>query len=447
MLLLNVTPLTRREPMLPACRTEGDGFATPTFEVLPSDVEGFMDELRTFQSAFHDCFSRSEPREHFFDYMVGQFSSLERKSIEPMALEVAGGNIRGLQRFISDGVWDEDQMRWIYHHLVADEMGAGDGVLIFDETGLVKKGTDSAGVARQYCGPLGKVENCQVGVFTGYATRHGYALVDQRLFLPEVWFSEVYNTRRRKCQVPDELTFQSKPQLAAAMLRGIVAEGLLPFRYIVADCLYGNSPEFLDALEACVGVTALVAIPGESRCWRRRPQSEDKKYRYKGQERSKRVVVGPDQGPTTVAAFAANLPASSWSRRKVSEGTKGPIAYEFTRQRVTLSKGGLPDRTVWLVIKRTLGTEPRYAYAISNAPISTPLSTFVWLSGRRWAIEQCFAESKGEVGMDQYEVRKYPGWHHHRLMSMLAHFFLWRLKLRMGKKSARANGVAAADVA
>src|SRR5918992_2306127 len=113
MLLLNVTPLARREPMLPACRTEGDGFAIPPFEVLPNDVAGFMDELRAFQSAFHDCFARSEPREHFFDYMVGQFSSLERKSIEPMALEVAGGNIRGLQRFISDGVWDEDQMRWI----------------------------------------------------------------------------------------------------------------------------------------------------------------------------------------------------------------------------------------------------------------------------------------------------------------------------------------------
>ena len=231
------------------------------------------------------------------------------------------------------------------------------------------------------------------------------------------------------------------------MLRGIVAEGLLPFGYIVADCLYGNSPEFLDALDACVGVSALVAIPGKSRCWRQRPQSEDQKYRYKGQEHSKRVVVGPDQEPTTVAALAASLPASSWYRRKVSEGTKGPIEYEFARQRVTLSKGGLPDRTVWLVIKRTLGTEPRYAYAISNAPISTPLSTFVWLSGRRWAIEQCFAEGKGEVGMDQYEVRKYPGWHHHMLMSMLAHFFLWRLKLRMGKKSARANGVAAADVA
>lgn len=431
--------------MLPACRTEGDGFAIPTFDVLPSDVEGFMDELRTFQAVFHDCFSRREPREHCFDYLVGQFSPLERKSIEPMALKVADGNLRGMQRLISDVVWDEDQMRWHYHHLVAEEMG--DGVLIFDETGFVKKGNDSAGVARQYCGPLGKVENCQVGVFAGYATRHGYALVDQRLFLPEVWFSEAYGARRRKCQVPDELTFQSKPQLAAAMLKGMVAKGLLPFRYIVADCLYGNSPEFLDALDACVGVTALVAIPGESRCWRQRPQSEDKTYRYQGQERSKRVVVGADHEPTTVAALAASLPASSWYRRRVSEGTKGPLEYEFARQRVTLSKGGLPDRTVWLVMKRSLGAEPRYAYAISNAPRSTPLSTFVWLSGRRWAIEQCFEACQGEVGMDHDEVRKYPGWHHHMLMSMLAHFFLWRLKLGLGKKSARADGVAAPHVA
>lgn len=433
--------------MLPACRTEGDGVAIPIFDLLPSDGEDFMDELRTFQSAFHDCFSRRESREHFFDYMVGQLSPLERKSIEPMALGVAGANIRGMQRFISDVVWDELQMRWNYHHLVANEMGAGDGVLIFDETGFVKKGIDSAGVARQYCGPLGKVENCQVGVFTGYASRHGYALVEQRLFLPDVWFSDAYGARRRQCQVPDELTFQSKPQLAAAMLKAIVAEGLLPFGYLVADCLYGSSPEFLDAVDACVGVTALVAIPGESRCWRQRPQSEEIPYRYQGQERSKRVVVGAEQKPTTVAALAASLPASSWYRRRVSEGTKGAIAYEFARQRVTLSKAGLPDRTVWLVIKRTWGAEPRYAYAISNAPRSTPLSTFVWLSGRRWAIEQCFEECKGEVGMDHYEVRKYPGWHHHMLMSMLAHFFLWHLKLGLGKKSACANGVAATEVA
>jgi SRSO17 transposase len=428
--------------MLPACRTAGEGFALPTFEVIPSDVEGFLEELWEFQSAFHDCFARSEPRAHFFDYMVGQFSKLERKSIEPMALQVEGGTIRGMQRFISDISWDEDQMVWNYHQLVADDLGDPEGVLMFDETGFVKKGQESVGVARQYCGTLGKVENCQVGVFAGYASRHGYALVDKRLFLPEEWFSDAYATRRTTCHVPQALTFQRKPQLAAAMLHALRQEGLLPFKYVVADCLYGNSPDFLDAVDACVGVTTFVAIPGETRCWLQRPRTEDKTYLYKGEARSKRVVVDAVPAPCSVATVAANLPASSWYCRKVSEGTKGPIEYAFARQRVTLCKEGLPERTVWLVIKRTVGVTPLYSYYISNAPVSTPWRTFVWLSGVRWAIEQCFEEGKTELGMDHYEVRKYTGWHHHMLTTMLAHFFLWHLKLRLGKKSARPHGLA-----
>ena len=341
--------------MLPACRTGGEGFAMPTFDLVPSDVEGFMEELWEFQSTFHDCFARSEPRGHFFDYMVGQCSKLERKSIEPMALKVEGGTIRGLQRFLSAVVWDEEQMRWHYHQLVAEEMGDPEGVLMFDETGFVKKGKDSVGVARQYCGTLGKVENCQVGVFAGYASRQGYALVDKRLFLPEVWLTETYAARRSGCGVPPEVTFQSKPQWAAAMLQAIVRAGLLPFKYVVTDCLYGNSPDFLDAVDACVGVTTFVAIPSETRCWLQRPRTEDKTYIYKGGARSKRVVVVPEHPPRTVATLAANLPASCWYQRKVSEGTKGPIVYAFARQRVTLCKDGLPERTVWLVIKRTLG--------------------------------------------------------------------------------------------
>jgi SRSO17 transposase len=431
--------------MLPACRTAGEGFAIPTFDVVPSDVEGFMEELWEFQSTFHDCFARSEPRAHFFDYMVGQFSKLERKSIEPMALQVEGGTIRGMQRFISDVRWDEEQMGWNYHQLVADEMGEPDGVLLFDESGFVKKGQDSVGVARQYCGTLGKVENCQVGVFAAYASRQGYALVDKRLFLPEVWFTDAYAVRRTQCNLPDELCFQSKPQLAATMLQAIVREGLLPFKYVVADCLYGNSPDFLDAVDACMGVTALVAIPSETRCWRQRPKTEDKTYRYKRAERSKRVVVASGPAACTVAAVAASLPASSWYRRKVSEGTKGPIEYAFARQRVTLCKEGLPERTVWLVIKRTVGATPVDSYYISNAPVSTPWRIFVWLSGVRWAIEQCFEEGKTELGMDHYEVRKYPGWHHHMLTTMLAHFFLWHLKLHLGKKSPGPHRVTAAD--
>jgi SRSO17 transposase len=431
--------------MLPACRTGSEGFAIPTFAVVPSDVEGFMDALQEFQGVFHDCFVRSEPRAHFFDYMVGQFSKLERKSIEPMALQVEGGTIRGMQRFMSDAVWDEEQMQWNYHQLVADAMGDPDGVLMFDETGFVKKGKESAGVARQYCGSLGKVENCQVGVFAGYASRHGYALVDKRLFLPEVWWTDAYTARRTRCNVPEELTFQSKPQLAATMLQAMVQEGLLPFKYVVADCLYGNSPAFLDAIDACVGVTALVAIPAETRCWLQRPQIAEKRYTYKGEAHSKRVVGEAEQPPSTVAAVAASLPASCWYQRKVSEGTKGPIVYAFARKRVTLCKEGLPERTVWLVIKRTVGAEPTYAYSISNAPVSMPLRTLVWLSGLRWAIEQCFEEGKTELGMDHYEIRKYPGWHHHMLTTMLAHFFLWHLKLHLGKKSAGPHRVAAAD--
>lgn len=432
--------------MLPACRTGGEGFAIPTYDLVPSDVEGFMEELWAFQSTFHDCFARSEPRAHFFDYMVGQFSKLERKSIEPMALHVEGGTIRGLQRFISDVHWDEEQMRWNYHQLVAEELGEPDGVLMFDETGFVKKGKDSVGVARQYCGTLGKVENCQVGVFAGYASRQGYALVDKRLFLPEAWWTDAYAARRGRCQVPTEVTFQSKPQLAAAMLQVIAHEGLLPFKYLVADCLYGNSPDFWDAVEACVGVTAFVATSAETRCWLHRPLTMDTTYTYKGEVRAKRRVVAADPSPCTVATVAARLPASSWYQRTVSEGTKGPITYAFARQRVTLCKEGLPARSVWLVIKRTLGAAPTYAYYLSNAPGSTPLRTFVWLSGLRWAVEQCFEEGKTELGMAHYEVRKYPGWHHHMLMTMLAHFFLWHLKIRLGKKSARADGIAAAEI-
>ncbi len=320
-----------------------------------------------------------------------------------------------------------------------------DGVLMFDETGFIKKGTDSVGVARQYCGPLGKVENCQVGVFAGYASRHGYALVDKRLFLPEAWFTDAYAPRRTKCRVPQKLLFQSKPQLAATMLRSIAREGLLPFKYVVADCLYGQSPDFLDAVDACVGLTTFVAIPTDTRCWLQRPRTAEQTYRYKGAERSKRVVVAPTHDACTVAALATRLPASSWYRRQVSEGTKGPIMYTFARQRVTLCQEGLPERTVWLVIKRREGPEPSYTYSISNAPASTPLRILVWLSGLRWAIEQCFEEGKTELGMDHYEVRKYAGWHHHMLTTMLAHFFLWRLKLHLGKKSPRTHCGAATD--
>jgi len=410
--------------MLPECRKEGYLYEIPKCILETRDVEDFVGELKVYHSKFADCFVRSEPRDNFYHYMVGQLSQLERKSIEPIAVNVSGKEtVRSLQRTVTDAVWDESKMVSIHQTMVADEMGESDGVLMFDESGFVKKGAMSAGVARQYCGTIGKVENCQVGVFMGYASRKGYALVDTRLYLPEQWFGEEYAVKRKKSGVPSDLSFKTKPRLAADMLLACYRQGNLPFKYIVADTVYGNNEEFLEAAEQCVGKTYFVSLPADTLCWRQRPMTTVKTYRYNGEERTKRVLKSPKKELITCEHVATTRHTWFWFKRTVSEGTKGPIEYEFTRCQVTLAKDGLPWKTVWLVIKRTREDTPRYWYYVSNASTSVRLSLFVWLSGIRWAIEQCFEETKGEVGMDHYEVRKYSGWYHHMLTCLLAHFF------------------------
>ena len=421
--------------MLPECRTKDATFSIPKFTVEKNDIEDFVDELKGFHEEFKDCFSRSEPRENFFRYSAGQFSKLERKSIEPIALNIQGGKVRSMQRFVSDVVWNETRLLHQYHHIVNEDMGDSNGVLIFDESGFAKKGDDSAGVAKQYCGNLGKVENSQVGVFAAYASPSGYALLDKRLFIPEKWFNDDYELRRNKCKIPEDVEFKTKPQLAVEMFHDLQEQKSLPYKYVLADSLYGNSPEFIDAVEKCAHLNYFVSIPSDTLCWLKRPITNRKEYKYEGKVHTKEILEKTEEKPISFETLAMNTNNYFWYRRKVSEGTKGPIAYEFMRRRVILSKNGLPQKTVWLIIRRTLGCNATYDYYISNAPESTKLKTFVWLSGIRWAIEQCFEETKSELGMDQYEVRKYPGWNHHMLSCMLSHFFLWHLKIRLGKKS------------
>jgi SRSO17 transposase len=429
--------------MLPQVRNEEHLFSIPKFNITKDDVNDFTHELKGFHEVFSDCFHRSESRGHFFRYMVGQFSELERKSIEPIALKVEDGNVRSMQRFISDAEWDDDQILNKYHSLVNEDLGTANGVLIFDETGFIKKGNDSIGVSKQYCGSIGKVDNCQVGVFSAYASPFGYALLDKRLFIPEKWFSDDYKVRRKKCKLPENVEFKTKPQLAVEMLNNIVAEDVIPFKYVLGDTIYGSSPDFIEAAESCVGVTYFVEAASDTRCWLQRPITREKQYKYKGEIRTKTVLEKTEKKPITVSTLAQNINDYFWYRRKVSEGTKGPIEYEFTKRRVTLSNNGLPQKTVWLIIRRSIEDQPVYKFYLSNAPTSARLSLFVWLSGMRWAIEQCFEETKSELGMDHYEVRKYTGWHHHMLTSMLAHFFLWHLKIRLGKKSTIYYSIAA----
>jgi SRSO17 transposase len=428
--------------MLPEIRQSDYLYPVPKFDMDRSDVKDFATELQGFHENFADCFQRSESRDNFYRYMAGQFTQLERKSIEPIAFAVEGGKVRAMQRFVSDAPWDDETIMCKYRSLVNEDFGHPDGAIIFDESGFVKKGDDSIGVARQYCGSIGKVENCQVGVFAAYTSPHGYALIDKRLYIPEQWFSDEYHERREKCMLPAVIKFQTKPQLAAEMLRDLAGEKLLPFRYILADSIYAN-PDFIEACESFTGVTYFLQVPEDTPCWLQHPVTVEKSYKYRGEERTKRVLSDKAKEPISVKTLAKGINDFFWYRRKVSEGAKGPIEYEFTKRRIVLSHHGIPQKTVWLVIRRTMDKETGYSFFISNAPISTRLKTFVWLSGLRWSIEQCFEETKTELGMDQYEVRKFPGWHHHILTCMLAHYFLWHLKIRLGKKSTSYYDIAA----
>jgi SRSO17 transposase len=421
--------------MLPEIRQSDYLYKVPKFELNRKDVSDLAKELKGFHENFADCFQRSESRENFYLYMSGQFSQLERKSIEPIAIATEGGKIRAMQRFVSDAPWDDEMIEHKYRSLVNEDLGHPDGAIIFDESGFVKKGGDSIGVGRQYCGTVGKVDNCQVGVFAAYASVHGYALIDKRLYIPEQWFSDDYREKREKCNLPPEVEFKTKPQLAAEMLLRIAEQKQIPFRYVLADSVYTTSPEFIEAVESLVGVTYFLQAPEDTLCWLKQPGTVSKTYKYRGQERTKKIVSDKAKAPTSFKALAAGISDFFWYRRKVSEGAKGPIEYEFTKRQIVLSHQGLPQKTVWLLIRRTLGKEPVYSYFLSNAPVSVRLPTLVWLSGLRWAVEQCFEETKTELGMDQYEVRKYPGWHHHILTCMLGHYFLWHLKIRLGKKS------------
>jgi SRSO17 transposase len=420
--------------MLPDIRQSDYQYAVPRFDLDRNDVYDMVSELKGFHENFSDCFQRSESRDNFYRYMSGQLCHLERKSIEPIAFAIEGGKVRAMQRFVSDAPWDEDKIMFKYRSLVNDDIGHPDGAIIFDESGFAKKGDDSIGVARQYSGNLGKVDNCQVGVFAAYTSPYGYSLIDKRLYIPEHWFSDDYSEKREKCLLPSEIKFQTKPQLAAEILLGIAKQKQLPFRYVLADSVYSNT-DFIEAVESLVGITYLLQVPEDTLCWLKNPVVVDKTYKYRGQERSKKVLSSKAKNNISVKTLAKSINDFFWYRRKVSEGTKGPIEYEFTKRRIVLSHQGLPNKTVWLLIRRTLDKEPQFSFYISNAPISTRLSTFIWLSGLRWSVEQCFEETKTELGMDQYEVRKFTGWHHHILTSMLAHYFLWHLKVRLGKKS------------
>ncbi len=268
--------------MLPQHHVKEGAFVSPQFDLAKKDVKGFVEKLKKFHEEFKDCFARSESRKNFLQYMTGQFSDIEKKSVEPIALKVEGSGIRDIQRFLSDAIWHEEKMLVKHWELVNADIGDKNGVLIFDESGFPKKGNESVGVGRQYCGSLGKVENSQVGVFCAYASKHGYNLLDKRLFLLEKWFSDEYSDRRTNCKVPEDLEFHTKPQLAVEMFKQQEEALALPYKYVLGDTLYGDSPEFVKAIDES-GKIYFLAVACNTLIWLQDPLITEKEYKYKGE--------------------------------------------------------------------------------------------------------------------------------------------------------------------
>jgi SRSO17 transposase len=356
----------------------------------------------------------------------------DRRNAENLAEHVAGATPRGLQRFLSESPWPVDRVIERLQADVAPLLEAPDAVFVVDETGFRKQGKKSVGVARQYSGTLGKVENCQIGVFLGYASEHGHALVDARLYLPEVWTDDP--TRCRAAGVPEEVGFATKPTLALGMLRWARARGHLQARWVTGDEVYGGNPGFRDALDGegwwyVLDVpTSLTVCPVTGTA----PMSslEPGQWRYRD-----------DLGrPTTVgelaAMLSAMLSAAHWHMLTIGLGAQGPRTYQFAQHRVREVRDGVIGRELTALFRRNPdGTELKLY--LTNAPLGVPLLVMGQVASRRWTIETGFEQAKGETGLDEYEVRGWRGWHHHIALALLAGLFLLQLTHELGGKSAR----------
>jgi SRSO17 transposase len=416
----------------------------PDQNLAPHDVAALADELVAYHAHFAPLFLRSEQRKWALAYLHGQLLELDRKSIEPMALALEDGDVQGMQQFIGVGAWDDERVLEQHQRLVAETLGDPQtGVLILDGCDFPKQGTYSVGVARQWCGALGKVANCQASVVACYASRQGYTLVDRRLYLHKSWFTPDYRARWERCGIPAGTPFRTRPELAAELVTSLQRRGVLPFAWVTCDEQFGDNPGLLDQI-ASLGLSYLAEVPHDTHVWQQRPPTARPPRGTRGRAPTRERLTADAPVSVRVDALAAQVAPGQWQRYQIKEGAKGPLVAEFAFLRVVQVRNELPGDESWLVLRRSLGEKPELKTYLSNAPATTRQRKLVWASGMRWPVESAIEESKGEVGLDQYEVRGWVGWHHHTALSFLAHHFLVRQRCRMGEKISGVNGAAGA---
>jgi len=360
-------------------------------------------------------------------YLKGLLSDLPRKVTERIALRF-GVNVRSLQHFIGQSPWSREGILQRHQAQVVETLGEEDGVLLVDESGMVKQGQHSVGVARQWCGSVGKVANSQVGVYLGYASRKGHSFLDARLYIPEEWFEETHEVPRQMCGVPKERSYQTKPEIALELLEHARERGELPFQWVAADELYGDSPAFRDGI-AALDKWYFVEVRCTTRIWLERPEVGVPTWKGRGRRPTRIRLRNPQQTPTQVNELIQHLPGTAWVRARIKEGTKGPLVCNFACLRVIEVRDGLPGQELWLIIRRNLEDPTEIKYYFSNAPADINPAELVRMSGMRWPVEIILRAGKVEVGFDHYELRSWIGWHHHMLFVFLAHHFLVRMRI------------------
>jgi SRSO17 transposase len=390
------------------------------------ELRAASERLAELHGRFVPCFGRREPQGHSLGYLRGLLLGTGRKSVEPMALVFGGPSpdqpeieqsvALAWQRFLTCSPWEaQDVQREIQavfnEEFVPTASRSPIGTVgVIDGSGFVKHGTESVGVQRQWCGRVGKTENCQVGVFLLGVTPAGSALLDHQLYLPETWAADAQ--RRRKTRVPPEVIFQTKPQIAAAL----VARSSVHFDWITADEEFGRDGDFLDALEARQQ-RYLVEVPANTTVWPNKPLRET-----------------PDELVWPVSQLAETIPAKAWQVIQLREGAKGPLAFEFARLRVWSVRHRRAGPPIWLLFRRSLEPVPEVKYYFSNATTDVPLETMALVTGSRWRVEEFFEDAKGQLGMGHYEARSWTSWHHHMSLVALAHLYVVQTRRDLNRR-------------
>jgi SRSO17 transposase len=398
-------------------------------------------DLEQYLATYDEVFGRAESREHFRRFARGQMGPLERKSLEPIA-DAERVPPRGLQQFFTQYQWDEDAARDRLQKKIAAKYGGPDGVFIVDETSDAKKGEWTAGVAPQYCGETGKIDNCIVTVHVAYARRGFHALLDGELFLPEKWNpnaqDETITTKRCRAGIPDEVLHEGKPAMALRQLRRAQANDV-PGRWVSADENYGDKPWWRKAV-AAEGYWYVVEVARDTMGWAREPRPQVPAYQGKGRPPKE---ARPPTGALCVEAFSSStrgLRFKKWQGFHVHNTQKGPEVWEVKAGRFWEQGANAPAGAQWLLVARNVRTG-KVKYFLSNAPEDTLLCTLVRVAFSRWHVERCFEDCKGELGLNHAELRNYRGLHRHLILTAINYYFLQdRLGLWRREKNSGLDG-------